>query len=58
MLDAKYARMADREQRADLYRCEDADIVVVACNTPGRMAKGAVEELRPPGRPGRASSAR
>ena len=46
MLDAKYARMTEREQRADLYRCDDADIVVVACNTPGRMAKGAVEELR------------
>jgi pyruvate/2-oxoacid:ferredoxin oxidoreductase alpha subunit len=46
MLDDKYARITDREQRADLYRCEDAEIVVVACNTPGRMAKGAVEELR------------
>jgi pyruvate/2-oxoacid:ferredoxin oxidoreductase alpha subunit len=45
-IDAKYARMTDREQRADLFRCEDADVVIVACNTPGRMAKGAVEELR------------
>ncbi len=45
-LDAKYAAMAEAEQRADLFRCEDADVVVVACNTPARMAKGAVESLR------------
>jgi pyruvate/2-oxoacid:ferredoxin oxidoreductase alpha subunit/NAD-dependent dihydropyrimidine dehydrogenase PreA subunit len=43
---AKYARMVDAEQRADLYRCEDAEVLVVACNTPARMAKGAVEALR------------
>jgi pyruvate/2-oxoacid:ferredoxin oxidoreductase alpha subunit/NAD-dependent dihydropyrimidine dehydrogenase PreA subunit len=45
-LDAKYAAMTEAEQRADLFRCEDADVVVVACNTPARMAKGAVETLR------------
>jgi pyruvate/2-oxoacid:ferredoxin oxidoreductase alpha subunit/NAD-dependent dihydropyrimidine dehydrogenase PreA subunit len=45
-LNEKYAEMARREQRADLYRCEDADVLVVACNTPARMAKGAVEALR------------
>jgi pyruvate/2-oxoacid:ferredoxin oxidoreductase alpha subunit/NAD-dependent dihydropyrimidine dehydrogenase PreA subunit len=45
-LDAKYAAIGQREQRADFYRCEDAEVVVVACNTPARMAKGAVEELR------------
>jgi pyruvate/2-oxoacid:ferredoxin oxidoreductase alpha subunit len=45
-LDAKYAAMAEAEQRADLFRCEDAEVVVVACNTPARMAKGAVESLR------------
>jgi pyruvate/2-oxoacid:ferredoxin oxidoreductase alpha subunit len=38
--------MARDEQRADLYRCEDAEVLLVACNTPARMAKGAVEELR------------
>jgi pyruvate/2-oxoacid:ferredoxin oxidoreductase alpha subunit/NAD-dependent dihydropyrimidine dehydrogenase PreA subunit len=43
---AKYQRMCDREQRADLYACEDATTLVVACNTPARMAKGAVEKLR------------
>jgi pyruvate/2-oxoacid:ferredoxin oxidoreductase alpha subunit/NAD-dependent dihydropyrimidine dehydrogenase PreA subunit len=41
----KYARM-DVEQRADLFRCEDADVLLVACNTPARMAKGAVRALR------------
>jgi len=45
----KYARMQDAEQRADLYRCEDADVIVVACNTPARMAKGAVEAARKQG---------
>jgi pyruvate/2-oxoacid:ferredoxin oxidoreductase alpha subunit len=48
-LDAKYAAMTEAEQRADLFRCEDADVVLVACNTPARMAKGAVETLRQQG---------
>jgi pyruvate/2-oxoacid:ferredoxin oxidoreductase alpha subunit/NAD-dependent dihydropyrimidine dehydrogenase PreA subunit len=45
-LDRKYAEITAAEQRADLFRCEDAEVVVVACNTPARMAKGAVETLR------------
>jgi pyruvate/2-oxoacid:ferredoxin oxidoreductase alpha subunit len=45
-LDAKYAAIAAAEQRADLYRCYDAELLLVACNTPARMAKGAVETLR------------
>ena len=45
-LDAKYARMTAFEQRADLHRCDDADVVLVACNTPAQLAKGAVRELR------------
>ena len=48
-LDAKYAAIAEAEQRADLFRCEDAEVLVVACNTPARMAKGAVETLRKQG---------
>ena len=48
-LDEKYARMGASEQRADLFRCEDAEVLVVACNTPARMAKGAVEKLRQTG---------
>ena len=45
-LNAKYERMAREEQRADLFQVDDAQSVVVACNTPARMAKGAVEALR------------
>ena len=48
-LDAKYAAITEAEQRADLFRCEDAEVLVVACNTPARMAKGAVETLRKQG---------
>ena len=43
---AKYERIAQREARAERYRCEDAEVLLVACNTPARMAKGAVEALR------------
>jgi pyruvate/2-oxoacid:ferredoxin oxidoreductase alpha subunit/NAD-dependent dihydropyrimidine dehydrogenase PreA subunit len=45
-LNRKYAAIAEAEQRADLYRCEDASVVLVACNTPAQMAKGAVATLR------------
>jgi pyruvate/2-oxoacid:ferredoxin oxidoreductase alpha subunit len=45
----KYERIGAREQRADLFRCQDADTLLVATNTPARMAKGAVERLREEG---------
>jgi pyruvate/2-oxoacid:ferredoxin oxidoreductase alpha subunit/NAD-dependent dihydropyrimidine dehydrogenase PreA subunit len=45
-LNDKYRRMAAAEQRADLYRTDDAEWLIVACNTPAHMAKGAVEVLR------------
>ncbi len=45
-LNRKYASIAGREQRAECYRCEGADVLVVACNTPARMAKGAVGAAR------------
>jgi pyruvate/2-oxoacid:ferredoxin oxidoreductase alpha subunit len=45
-LDRKYSEITESEQRADLFRCDDAEVLVVACNTPSRMAKGAVETLR------------
>jgi pyruvate/2-oxoacid:ferredoxin oxidoreductase alpha subunit/NAD-dependent dihydropyrimidine dehydrogenase PreA subunit len=48
-LQAKFLRMSKAEQRADLYRCEDAEVLLVACNTPARMAKGAVRVLRDEG---------
>jgi 2-oxoisovalerate ferredoxin oxidoreductase alpha subunit len=44
-LNAKYVRMR-AEARAECFQCDDAEIVIVACNTPARMAKGAVEQLR------------
>jgi pyruvate/2-oxoacid:ferredoxin oxidoreductase alpha subunit len=43
---AKYEHMIENEQLADSFRCDDADWLIVACNTPARMAKGAVQELR------------
>ncbi|MGZ8869199.1 MAG: transketolase C-terminal domain-containing protein, partial [Thermoanaerobaculia bacterium] len=49
MLNEKYERMTLNEQRADLFWCDDADVLIVACNTPARMAKGAVETLRSEG---------
>lgn len=48
-LNRKYTAISRREQRTDLYKCEDADVLVVACNTPARMAKGAVEAARAEG---------
>lgn len=45
-LNEKYARIAEREQRADEFHCDDAEWIVIACNTPARMAKGAVRTLR------------
>jgi pyruvate/2-oxoacid:ferredoxin oxidoreductase alpha subunit/NAD-dependent dihydropyrimidine dehydrogenase PreA subunit len=46
VLRAKYRRIWEAEQRADLFHCGDAEVVLVACNTPARMAKGAVQQLR------------
>ena len=48
-LNRKYAVMATCEQRVDCHRCADAEVLVVACNTPARMAKGAVESARAQG---------
>jgi pyruvate/2-oxoacid:ferredoxin oxidoreductase alpha subunit/NAD-dependent dihydropyrimidine dehydrogenase PreA subunit len=45
-LNEKYQRISTHEQRADLFYCDDADWIIVACNTPARMAKGAVQALR------------
>ena len=33
-LNEKYERMTAEEQRADFYRCDDAEVLLVACNTP------------------------
>lgn len=45
-LNEKYRHMVRREQRAELHRTDDARWLLVACNTPARMARGAVEALR------------
>ena len=45
-INRKYAQMIEAEQRSDQYMCDDAEWLIVACNTPARMAKGAVRELR------------
>jgi pyruvate/2-oxoacid:ferredoxin oxidoreductase alpha subunit/NAD-dependent dihydropyrimidine dehydrogenase PreA subunit len=46
---AAYARITKKEQRCELFACEDAEVLIVACNTPARMAKGAVASLREAG---------
>jgi 2-oxoglutarate/2-oxoacid ferredoxin oxidoreductase subunit alpha len=48
-LNEKYGRMTREEQRAELFNCDDADWVIVACNTPARMAQAAVQQLRDAG---------
>ena len=48
-INNKYRQMTQNEQRAELYHCDDAEIIIIACNTPARMAKGAVKELRKQG---------
>ena len=45
-LNDKYDAMRAEQQRADMYACDDADWIVIAVNTPSRMAKGAVSILR------------
>lgn len=48
-LNGVYQQMIDTEQRADLFMCDDADVLLVAANTPARMAKGAIKMLRQKG---------
>lgn len=48
-INSKYQKMIDREQRVDLFNCDDADVLLIASNTPSRMAKGAVQHLRQDG---------
>jgi pyruvate/2-oxoacid:ferredoxin oxidoreductase alpha subunit len=47
----KYEAIAAAEQRSTGYRLDGARTLVVACTTPARMAKAAVERLRREGRP-------
>lgn len=50
-LEEKYRSIEEHEQRASGYRVDDAELLVVACNIPARMAKSAVETLRGDGIP-------
>jgi pyruvate/2-oxoacid:ferredoxin oxidoreductase alpha subunit len=45
----KYRRMTHNEQRSEKYLCDDAEWIMVASNTPARIAKGAVAALREQG---------
>ena len=48
-LNAKYQQMAEQETLADAFQAEDAEVLFVACNTPARACKGAVQHLRDEG---------
>ncbi len=50
-ISAKYREMERNEQRSTGYKTEESKTLVVACNTPARMAKSAVEQLRRDGLP-------
>jgi pyruvate/2-oxoacid:ferredoxin oxidoreductase alpha subunit len=45
----KYDRITRAEQRAELFRCQDAETLILACNSPAHTARGAVEALRAEG---------
>lgn len=45
-LQAKFAAMAAKEARWEEYRCEDAELVVVAYGTSARIARAAVDGAR------------
>jgi pyruvate/2-oxoacid:ferredoxin oxidoreductase alpha subunit len=45
MICAKYDSMK-AEARADSFMADDAEVLLVACNTPARISKGAVQDLR------------
>ena len=45
----KYHRIERAEQRAELYHCEDADLVLIGYGIVGRILRGAVELLRSQG---------
>ena len=48
-LDAKYKDAERRETRAELWRTEDADVVLVGYGIMGRVLKAVVEQLRAKG---------
>ncbi len=49
MLNKKYDLMCQNEQLSATFLCDDAEVLIIACNTPSQMAKGAVQALRKQG---------
>jgi pyruvate/2-oxoacid:ferredoxin oxidoreductase alpha subunit len=45
-LNDKYRQMAEHESRCETFMADDAEILVIATNTPARASKGAVQDLR------------
>ncbi len=45
-LNDKYRRMEENESRSESFMTEDAEILIIATNTPARASKGAVQDLR------------
>jgi len=48
-LNDKYRQMTENESRCETFMAEDAEILVIAANTPARASKGAVQDLRQKG---------
>ena len=48
-LQEKYAKMDAEFQRAETYRCEDADVILMAYGSSSRVARSAVDDLRKEG---------
>lgn len=42
----KYRAIEQAEQRSECFCCDDAEILLVASNTPARMVKGVIQQLR------------
>jgi pyruvate/2-oxoacid:ferredoxin oxidoreductase alpha subunit len=45
-LNDKYRQMAENESRCETFMAEDAEVLIIATNTPARASKGAVQDLR------------
>jgi 2-oxoglutarate ferredoxin oxidoreductase subunit alpha len=48
-LQKKYQHMREHEQRWELYKCDDAELVMVAYGTTARIVKSVVNQLRDQG---------
>jgi pyruvate/2-oxoacid:ferredoxin oxidoreductase alpha subunit/NAD-dependent dihydropyrimidine dehydrogenase PreA subunit len=45
-LNDKYRQIMENESRCETFMADDAEILVIATNTPARASKGAVQDLR------------